>query len=428
MIKLISHTGIIEYIDIKDVDVDKFNLLSNTLKEDYQINYLIDREEILKTHPLLSKISTRNLNNYNNIDVESDRQLVNFFGRKTYLYGEKLKNRIERKFEFFEPENFVDSIRTPFTLLDGSIFRVVGQGVKPIQQYEFHVVEDGIVKKIPNFKTVQVMLTERDKLVDEIRVIEQSQFSDLLRESDKNQLINLGIPANDAEQVSNEIALGIEPSINLPDGFTPQSSGTGPGAGGGETGGGNNTLGGNSQGPTSPGSGGVGGAGGGPGSSSTGGSTGDGSGGGASGGGSGVDGGGDGGNQSGGAGGSNGSGLGGSVAIGMEDRSNEYSPDMDSLTFSDEFLELSETAGSQCQTLSTFQNTVSDQLDVLNNEIDSKTAEADAAKTEADAARREADSSIIQANAREQEARAAEEEARARRAEYEFLLSQQENI
>lgn len=413
-----TKNGFVEYENIEDVDLGKYKPIQSTVSQDYQLNYLIDREEIFKTHPLISKLPNRNLKNFNNVNIKFDSVLLNMVGVKTYIYGEKLRNKINRKFEFFEPDNYVDSISSPFTLEDGTIFRVVGQGIKPIQQYDFNIIEDGIVKSIPNFETVQVLLSERGRLVEEIRVIEEREFKDLLRESDKNRLIDMGVPSDKAERAANEISLGVEPSINLPSGFSPQSSGTAKGAD-------SENADGSSGGASSPGSGGVGGDGGGPGSSSTGtgsdSSVGDG---GASGGAEGDSGaGGDGfggGDQS----------FGGD--IGYEDRSDEYDPNMDSLTFSEAFLEMSETAGSQCQTLSTFQSNVDQQVEVLNNEIESKTAEADAAKSEADAARQESESAqaranadMVNARAREAEAELELENARLKRMEYEFLISRE---
>jgi len=60
------------------------------------------------------------------------------------------------------------------------------------------MIQGGKVKKIPNYKTVEVLLAERAKITDEIRVIELAEFEDLMRVTYENMYIEQGMTPDDA--------------------------------------------------------------------------------------------------------------------------------------------------------------------------------------------------------------------------------------
>lgn len=398
----------INYYSLDKIENVRFQTLLEYLKENKNNKF----EQTVQEHPIASNISTRNSKNVYRLPYEDKHTFINFIGQKTIIDNDKTKYLIDRKFTFFEPESFSQELPSPVVLKDGTVFRVIGQGVKSPEMYDYKIVDDGIVKNIPNFATVKVLLAERNQTLDNISILEESEFKDVLRESDKNKLIKSGFSPSEATDIVNDLALGIVPDVDLPEDFSADSFDSSSSDNNSES---------------SDGVGGIGGPGGGPGSENTGGtdSSSDGTGGSS---GTGTGGGSGGSGTGGGSGGSGGTGTGGGTggsggtgsdedgtgidsSFDFEDRSDEMTPEIDQLTsFSSQFLELAESTASQCQTLDTFQSNVDSQVEVLNNEIQSKTAENEALKAESEAAIAEAD--------------ARKAEADAKKAEYEFLISQ----
>ena len=496
MIKLNTINGQLVYENVNEQTSEKFRYLLQLFNEDGNSLHPQKLEERLRLHPIASRLTARNFNKSYIVPVDSGSVLINFLPRKTTVRNSNYDYKVNPNFETFEPLEFRNELPDPFTLDDGTIFRVTGNGVKKLDEYTYYTMDNGELKQIPNWKTAQVLLNERGQLVESIRVVEPRQYNDLIRQSNVNSLVQNGMAVEEAEQVAAEIQTGKNPSFPIPPSANVQAppSFTGPNSGGSanfpfalppsgptpSAGGFGAPPAGSPSAPVGPGgvsSGGGGGAGGfasGPNGSSTsagipaggggfggGGSNGDpnnpsgppGGAGGASGtiggsngwnpsdlsdpnnpsnpanqGGGGDDGSGDG------PGGGDGSGAGST----FPDLSSEYTDDMEMLSMSEAFMQLSDTTGGQCQTMQTFQDSVDQTFDTMNNELDAMEAEADAAKAEADAAKTQAeaavassnaaatsaDAAIAQANAAKAEADAAKEEAEALKAQLELELQQ----
>jgi hypothetical protein len=59
-------------------------------------------------------------------------------------------------------------------------------------------INGGKVQQIPNYKTVEVLLRERNRTSEDIRVIEISEFEDLIRVTYQNIYIEEGMSPDDA--------------------------------------------------------------------------------------------------------------------------------------------------------------------------------------------------------------------------------------
>ncbi len=264
MIKINLLEGQLAFSDPTEIDSEKFKFILHSLYDDTNSKFTNsnkDYEDVIKNHPIASKLSVRNSKGVYTVPVEKDMVYINFLPKKTIVFGDSFDYKFNTSFEYFTPIDLALDLDETIVLEDGIVFRVTGEGVKDLQDYKYYTIEDGEVKDIPNFKTAVVLLAEKGKLIDDIRVVEPSQFKSLLRESDKNALIKQGFTRDDAQRVANEIALNLPTS--MPTGsLSAKGGGSAPGAGSKGSGGG----GGSKDGSSGPASGGGAGGGGGAGS------------------------------------------------------------------------------------------------------------------------------------------------------------------
>ena len=219
------------------------------------------KAEMIAKHPIASKISQRNFSQTAIIPIKESKSFINLLPLKVFLNDANFIYKVNRNFEYFSPRESISVLGDPFVFDDGTIFRVVGQGVQKPENYTYHTIINGITTQIPNFKTVQVLLAEKGQIYESIRVIEPSQYADLIRQSNTNILINGGFTPTDAEKVAAEIQLGNEPSIPIPPSVQNNIMTPPPGGGGGGGSGGSGGTGGSGGG--TGGTGGTGGSGGG---------------------------------------------------------------------------------------------------------------------------------------------------------------------
>lgn len=240
----------------------------------------------------LTKLSTRNNKGAYNVPIVKPEVLLNFLPRKRFVEDSSISYVIDILFDYFQEITNEDSERLPFDLLEGTIFRVVGEGVKSSSDYTYYMIEDDVVVQLPNFKTVQVNLAERGSTVSDIKVIEKNDFNEMKTAKQKQKLIDTLIENGKSEEQANEEA-------NKQ--FPPSNSGSS-----GSSGGSNNS---NSNSNSSGGGGSANSPAGGGGSSSGGGSS----------------------NSSG-------------EAPVAEDKQDEWTPELESATFLETYASLSATA------------------------------------------------------------------------------------
>jgi len=155
-----------------DLVVNRLDIEGQTIdsKSQYQINS--------ETYPM----SNRNGANAYIVNVNMDRVYLNFIPEKTVVDSTSLKNNNRIDFEYY-----VESIPAqpePFTLMDGIIFRCVSEDSLPKskENYTYYIVSNGIARQIPNYKTLEVMLAERNETLLSVRVLSDTLCNDIQKE------------------------------------------------------------------------------------------------------------------------------------------------------------------------------------------------------------------------------------------------------
>lgn len=128
------------------------------------------------------QLSTRNAAGSYLLPTEKDIVYLNYIPRKKIVSDLEIQTQLNPQFEFF-----VDEVITPpdpFTLADGQFFRCASAGSTPLpkEQYTYYIMMDGVAKMIPNYKTLEVMLAERNQSLLSIRVLEANQCDEIPKE------------------------------------------------------------------------------------------------------------------------------------------------------------------------------------------------------------------------------------------------------
>lgn len=149
-------------------------------------------------------ISTRNGANVYNIPTTQDHIYINFVPKKVLVTDTDLKSYLNMDFTYFLPAEIVP--RELFTLPDGQIFRCVSETSNPLpkDQYTYYIMVGGIAKLIPNYRTLEVMLAERNQTLLSVRVITQAQCEDIPKQGqvpDKSGNWNSSM----SDQTTNEV-------------------------------------------------------------------------------------------------------------------------------------------------------------------------------------------------------------------------------
>lgn len=125
-------------------------------------------------------LSVRNGANAYIIPVDQEKVYLNFIGQKTIVYDSDISNILKPEFEFFIDEIIPEV--DPFVLADGMIFRCASASSLPKnkEDYVYYIMMGGEAKKIPNYKTLEVMLAERNQTLLSVRVLEENQCADIV--------------------------------------------------------------------------------------------------------------------------------------------------------------------------------------------------------------------------------------------------------
>lgn len=140
-------------------------------------------------------LSPRNGSGATVVPTEKDKVYVNFIAQKTYVSDGNLREHVDANFGYFVQPVVVAP--DPFTLPAGQIFRCVSPDSTPTSKegYTYYVMEQGQKKRIPNYKTLEVMLAERNQTLLSVRVIPESEC---------NQIPEDGIQIPDKQDSWNE--------------------------------------------------------------------------------------------------------------------------------------------------------------------------------------------------------------------------------
>ena len=161
-------------------------------------------EEIDTSKIEYANISKRNFRKVYVVPFKEDIVSLPVILEKTLVVDGDVLKTADHIFEFFEPEKILTT--EAFSMSEGEIFRPTGQGIQTKENYIYYIIKDGIVKEIPNYKTLEVLLSERGKSLDSIVVIEASQFDELIRynngELDKSEELTKELAPDSAEEAA----------------------------------------------------------------------------------------------------------------------------------------------------------------------------------------------------------------------------------
>lgn len=156
----------------------KSGLTATTAVPDGQVMIVSQQ---LENEELAEKLGTRNRNSIFNIPTDKDSVWLPYYAIKTVLTDQDLYKSLSNQFRtFIEPQVVLPE--AVFTVGDGDFFRCAGEAgsPKPIEQYQYYLLQAGYPTAIPNYKTLEVLLYERNKSALDIKVIEESECNNLM--------------------------------------------------------------------------------------------------------------------------------------------------------------------------------------------------------------------------------------------------------
>lgn len=102
-------------------------------------------------------------------------KLLSYESDKTFMHVKFEKTLLDSKmmsFAYFTPE--ATSVYNPYILSEGDIFTPINN-----KNY-YYIIQDNQPAKIPDTKTLEVLLTQRNSSIDDIKLLEDSEFVDIL--------------------------------------------------------------------------------------------------------------------------------------------------------------------------------------------------------------------------------------------------------
>lgn len=193
------HENII-YDRLESIPTDQIKSVENTLPKQSELRVFKSDEQIKSENIYINRLSTRNsVGNYI-VPIESETVLIGFIPSKLVVPDSSLIYYLDNSFQYFPDPVFSDDLPEPISFAEGTIFRVTGEGIRSKEDYTYYSIENGIVSKVPNYKTVEVLLFERGRGLDDIQIIEPTDFDDLLRTSLINKYVQDGFTYEEATE------------------------------------------------------------------------------------------------------------------------------------------------------------------------------------------------------------------------------------
>lgn len=164
----------ITYLDKFSSNAKLIQIPSEGQTYDYKPQNVIDAENYT--------LSRRNSAGLYLLPTEKPKLWLNFVPQKIVVKDSNLGQFTETKFTFFveDPEIIPDL----FTLPDGTIFRCTSDDSLPKQpnEYTYYLMDDGKAKLIPNYKTLEVLLAERQQTLLSVKVLTDNECEDIPKE------------------------------------------------------------------------------------------------------------------------------------------------------------------------------------------------------------------------------------------------------
>jgi hypothetical protein len=193
------HENII-YERLESIPVEQLQSVEKTLPKQSELRVYKTDEQIRSENIYANRLSSRNtIGNYI-VPTENESVLINFIPSKLVVPDSSINYFMDSTFQYFPDPVFADELPEPISFAEGTIFRVTGEGVRSKEEYTYYSIENGIVSKIPNYKTVEVLLFERGRGLDDIQIIEPTEFDDLLHNSLINKYVQEGLTYEEATE------------------------------------------------------------------------------------------------------------------------------------------------------------------------------------------------------------------------------------
>lgn len=124
-------------------------------------------------------ISVRNHRNVYEVPIEKDKVYINFIAKKTLVTDSMLNDIDNSEFVFYSDLDLIVPEPEPFFLPDGILYRCLGEPLKDLRDYTYYVKENGVVKQLPDYKTVEVELAKRGISYTNVQVLTEQDCNDL---------------------------------------------------------------------------------------------------------------------------------------------------------------------------------------------------------------------------------------------------------
>lgn len=195
------------YNSFDTIPLDQLQTVVKTIPRPSEINVYKTQNQIISENIYASKMSSRNAVGHYIIPLEADNVLINYIPSKLSVSDSSIYYLMDNTFEYFPEPLFSDILPEPISFAEGTIFRVTGEGVRSKEDYTYYSIENGIVSNIPNYKTVEVLLFERGRSLDDIQIIEPTEFDDLLHNSIINKFVQQGFTPEEATEEAAKLIL-----------------------------------------------------------------------------------------------------------------------------------------------------------------------------------------------------------------------------
>jgi hypothetical protein len=129
-------------------------------------------------------LSKRNGAGAYELPTDKDKVYLNYIPKKVFVSDANLKDYTDTSFSYFVPPAVIEPDK--FTLIEGQIFRCFDKNSLPLpkEDYTYWIIEDGKKRKIPNYKTLEVMMAQRGITLLSVRVIPESQCEQIEEATD----------------------------------------------------------------------------------------------------------------------------------------------------------------------------------------------------------------------------------------------------
>lgn len=179
--QIIVNNQIIKYVHPLSEQGKGAILLENTIPEENETFGNLTKDEYQAQLYKLNNLSTRNDKSVFQVPIEKEVVYLNFVPEKTIVSDSNINYINSNEFRYFTIIDETESFPLPFSLEEGAIFRVTGEGIKEATSYQYYIIQNNVVQTIPNSQTLEVLLGERELTYQAIRIISQLEFNELVQ-------------------------------------------------------------------------------------------------------------------------------------------------------------------------------------------------------------------------------------------------------